>query len=63
MPGVLLDTLKGEKPRTPPMWLMRQAGRYFEYRELRSAKGGFLDLVYDSEAAAEITIQPLRRWF
>jgi uroporphyrinogen decarboxylase len=63
MPGVLLDTLKGEKPRTPPMWLMRQAGRYLpEYRELRSAKGGFLDLVYDSEAAAEITIQPLRRF-
>ena len=45
------------------MWLMRQAGRYLpEYRELRAEKGGFLDLVYDSEAACEITIQPLRRF-
>jgi uroporphyrinogen decarboxylase len=45
------------------MWLMRQAGRYLpEYRELRAEKGGFLDLVYDSEAAAEVTIQPLRRF-
>ena len=38
------------------MWMMRQAGRYLpEYRELRGEKGGFLDLVYDSDAAAEIT--------
>jgi uroporphyrinogen decarboxylase len=45
------------------MWMMRQAGRYLpEYRELRAAKGGFLDLVYDEEAAAEITLQPLRRF-
>jgi uroporphyrinogen decarboxylase len=45
------------------MWMMRQAGRYLsEYRELRAAKGGFLDLVYDSEAAAEITLQPLKRF-
>ncbi|RGP41887.1 Uroporphyrinogen decarboxylase [Altererythrobacter insulae] len=63
MPGLLLDTLRGAKPERPPMWLMRQAGRYLpEYRELRAEKGGFLDLVYDSEAAAEITIQPLRRF-
>jgi uroporphyrinogen decarboxylase len=42
---------------------MRQAGRYLpEYRALRSEKGGFLELVYDSEAAAEITLQPLRRF-
>jgi len=42
---------------------MRQAGRYLpEYRALRSEKGGFLDLVYDSEAAAEVTLQPLRRF-
>mgnify|MGYP006200905999 CR=1 FL=1 len=46
-----------------PLWLMRQAGRYLpEYRELRAEKGGFLALVYDSEAAAEITVQPLRRF-
>ena len=63
MPGVLLDTLKGSKPTIPPVWLMRQAGRYLpEYRELRAEKGGFLELVYDSEAAAEITIQPIRRF-
>jgi uroporphyrinogen decarboxylase len=45
------------------MWMMRQAGRYLpEYRELRAQKGGFLDLVYDSDAAAEITLQPLKRF-
>src|SRR5689334_16971155 len=43
--------------------MMRQAGRYLpEYRELRAQKGGFLDLVYDTEAAAEITLQPLKRF-
>ncbi len=43
--------------------MMRQAGRYLpEYRALRAEKGGFLDLVYDSAAAAEITLQPLRRF-
>ena len=43
--------------------MMRQAGRYLpEYRELRAAKGGFLDLVYDNEAAAEVTLQPLKRF-
>jgi len=45
------------------MWLMRQAGRYLpEYRELRARKGGFLDMAYDPETAAEITLQPLRRF-
>lgn len=59
----LLAVLKGEQRDPPPMWMMRQAGRYLpEYRALREAKGGFLDLVYDSEAAAEITLQPLRRF-
>ena len=63
MPGPLLDTLKGEKQSVAPIWLMRQAGRYLpEYRELRAEKGGFLELVYDSEAAAEITVQPIRRF-
>lgn len=63
MPGPLLDTLKGHRQPVPPVWLMRQAGRYLpEYRELRAEKGGFLELVYDSEAAAEITVQPIRRF-
>lgn len=45
------------------MWLMRQAGRYLpEYRALRADKGGFLALAYDSDAAAEITLQPVRRF-
>ncbi len=59
----LLAVLKGERRDPPPMWLMRQAGRYLpEYRALRADKGGFLQLVYDPVAAAEITIQPLRRF-
>ena len=63
MPGSLLDTLRGKATERPPVWLMRQAGRYLpEYRALRAEKGGFLELVYDSEAAAEITLQPIRRF-
>jgi len=63
MPGPLLDTLNGSAQEIAPIWLMRQAGRYLpEYRELRAKKGGFLNLVYDSDAAAEITVQPIRRF-
>ena len=63
MPGLLLDTLHGTKSAERPIWLMRQAGRYLpEYRALRAQKGGFLPLVYDSAAAAEITLQPIRRF-
>jgi uroporphyrinogen decarboxylase len=63
MPGFLLDTLRGHAGDRRPVWLMRQAGRYLpEYRKLRAEKGGFLELVYDSEAAAEITLQPIRRF-
>src|SRR5436305_4453548 len=59
----LLDVLSGGNPDIVPIWLMRQAGRYLpEYRALRAEKGGFLELVYDSEAAAEITLQPVRRF-
>lgn len=59
----LMAVLKGGRPAVPPMWLMRQAGRYLpEYRALRADKGGFLELVYDSPAAAEVTLQPLRRF-
>jgi uroporphyrinogen decarboxylase len=63
MPGNLLRTLRGENLSARPIWLMRQAGRYLpEYRALREQKGGFLALVYDTDAAAEITLQPIRRF-
>ena len=59
----MLATLKGERQSVPPIWLMRQAGRYLpEYRALREEKGGFLALAMDSDAAAEITLQPIRRF-
>jgi len=59
----LLAVLRGERRDPPPIWLMRQAGRYLpEYRALRATRGGFLDLAYDPDAAAEITVQPLRRF-
>ncbi len=59
----LLAVLKGLRRDPPPIWMMRQAGRYLlEYRQLREDKGSFLDLVYDSEAAAEVTLQPLQRF-
>jgi len=66
MPAVekpLLTVLNGGNPGKTPLWLMRQAGRYLpEYRALRAAKGGFMELVYDPDAAAEITLQPIRRF-
>ncbi|MGB7409397.1 MAG: uroporphyrinogen decarboxylase [Pontixanthobacter sp.] len=63
MPGLLLDTLRAKRGARAPVWLMRQAGRYLpEYRELRAEKGGFLELVYDTPAATEVTLQPIRRF-
>lgn len=60
---ILLDTLRGEKSKKVPFWLMRQAGRYLpEYRALRAEKGSFLNLVYDPISASEVTIQPIRRF-
>ena len=59
----LLDVLRGKAAKVPPLWLMRQAGRYLpEYRALRAEKGGFLELAYDSDSACEITLQPIRRF-
>ena len=59
----LLSVLKGKMPSKPPIWLMRQAGRYLpEYRVLRETKGGFLELCYDPVAAADVTLQPIRRF-
>ncbi len=61
--NAMLAVLSGQRIDPPPFWLMRQAGRYLpEYRSLRADKGGFLDLVYDSKAACEVTLQPLRRF-
>jgi uroporphyrinogen decarboxylase len=59
----ILRALKGETLKHPPFWLMRQAGRYLpEYRALRERLGGFLDLCYAPELAAEATLQPIHRF-
>lgn len=61
--SLFLQTLKRERKAVPPIWLMRQAGRYLpEYRQLRKNYPHFTDLVYDSAAATEITLQPLTRF-
>ena len=59
----ILRALAGETLPTPPIWMMRQAGRYLpEYRATRAQAGDFLSLCYNSELAAEVTLQPIRRY-
>ena len=61
--GRLVSALNGEAINPPPIWLMRQAGRYLpEYREVRTKAGSFLDLCLNPVLAAEVTLQPLRRF-
>ncbi|MGI3185671.1 uroporphyrinogen decarboxylase [Nioella aestuarii] len=63
MTKTLLRALAGETLPTPPIWMMRQAGRYLpEYRATRAEAGDFLSLCYNSDLAAEVTLQPIRRY-
>tara|TARA_B100001250_G_scaffold410297_1_gene436448 strand:- start:1051 stop:2082 length:1032 start_codon:yes stop_codon:yes gene_type:complete len=61
--SIFLDCINGKDVNRPPVWLMRQAGRYMkEYKETRKRAGSFLNLCYNSELAAEVTIQPIEKF-
>ena len=60
---IFLKALQGEVLDQPPLWMMRQAGRYLdEYRKVREQAGSFLKLCYNPELACEVTLQPIRRF-
>ncbi|TNE65127.1 MAG: uroporphyrinogen decarboxylase [Alphaproteobacteria bacterium] len=63
MTKILLETLRGNPGERVPFWFMRQAGRYLpEYREVRATTGSFMEFCYSPRKAAEVTLQPIRRY-